>query len=105
MATQQRLADEEKERLATVVEIRDAGAMGDGLFVLQDLQPGELTLDQPNHHSTTSENHNTGLPHALQEAKTLTSFARPPHDLLHTFPRQPASAAPPCERHRSACAK
>ena len=33
---------------------------------------------------------NITLPHALQEAKTLTSFARPPHDLLHTFPRQPA---------------
>ena len=44
MATQQRLADEEKERLATVVEIRDAGAMGEGLFALQDLQPGELQL-------------------------------------------------------------
>ena len=48
----------------------------------------ENTREQPNHRSTTSENHNTGLPHALQRAKTLTSFARPPHDLLHTFPRQ-----------------
>ena len=44
LATQQRLADEEKERLATVVEIRDAGAMGEGLFALQDLEPGELQL-------------------------------------------------------------
>ena len=44
LATQQRLADEEKARLAGTVEIRDAGAMGDGLFALRDLQPGELQL-------------------------------------------------------------
>ena len=44
LATQQRLADEEKERLADIVEIRDAGPMGEGLFALQDLQPGELQL-------------------------------------------------------------
>ena len=44
LATQQRLANEEKERLATVVAIRDAGPMGEGLFALQDLEPGELQL-------------------------------------------------------------
>ena len=44
LATQQRLADEEKQRLADIVEIRDAGPMGEGLFALQDLQPGELQL-------------------------------------------------------------
>ena len=63
-----------------------------------DLQYQENTREQPDHRSTTRENHSTGLPHALLRAKTLTSFARPPHDLLHTFPRQVASAAPPCER-------
>ena len=44
LATQQRLANEEASRLATVVEIRDAGPMGEGLFALRDLQPGELQL-------------------------------------------------------------
>ena len=57
------------------------------------LQGAEFSgAEQPNQHSTTRENHNTGLAHALLRAKTLTSFARPPHDLLHTFPRQPAPA-------------
>ena len=37
LATQQRLANEEKQR-------GDAGVMGEGLFALQDLQPGELQL-------------------------------------------------------------
>ena len=31
--------------------------------------------------------------HALMRANTLTRFARPPHDLLHTFPRQLAPAS------------
>ena len=44
LATQQHLAREEQVRLADTVEIRDAGAMGDGLFALRDLQPGELQL-------------------------------------------------------------
>ena len=56
----------------------------------------ENTREQPNHSSTAPEIHNTGLAHALLRAKTLTSFARPPHDLLHTFPRQVAFAARRC---------
>ena len=59
---------------------------------------GENTREQPDHRSTTRENHNTGLPYAQLKGETLTSFARPPHDQLHTFPRQPAFAAPRCER-------
>ena len=53
----------------------------------------ENTREQPDHRSTTRANHNTGLSHALDGRGTLTSFARPPHDLPHTFPRQLALAA------------
>ena len=59
--------------------------------------PFSLLLPQPHHlrengrkRQPLRENHSTGLPRALLRAKTLTSFARPPHDLLHTFPRQVA---------------
>lgn len=36
------VADEEKVRLTDTVEIRDAGAMGEALFALRDLEPREL---------------------------------------------------------------
>ena len=53
----------------------------------------ENTREQPDHRSTTRANHNTGLSHARDGRGRLTSFARPLHDLPHTFPRQLALAA------------
>ena len=85
-------------RTITLIEKFDTANVS--RLLLSDLldATGKRTLEQPNHSSTAPEIHNTGLAHALLRANTLTRFARPPHDLLHTFPRQVAFAAPRCER-------
>ena len=50
----------------------------------------ENTREQPDHCSSARENRNTGLPYAQLKGKTLTSFARTPHDQLRTLPTQVA---------------